>query len=226
MSMSRVLSGLSRLCFCSFPRAYSYTPTRFAVDHETVVHTSSGQFTHPVCHMGSTKKNTETPLSVSSSSLSPSSSTSASTSTSTPTLPTLNHFFLLMPQLSPSMKKGKISKWLIGQQQTHTDSETPEEIKSYQLLLEVQTNELTEDGSLYTLEIESHDEGLLEKLLVPEGMEVDVHTPIALLREEMDDNEQSQRQSQRPPCLWQGYVKTGYVLPSCGCSPTLPTTEK
>ena len=71
---------------------------------------------------------------------------------------------VLMPALSPTMEKGNLSKWL---------KKEGEAIKSGDVIAEIETDKAT-------MEVEATDEGILGKILIPEGTEdVAVNTPIA-----------------------------------------------
>ncbi len=76
---------------------------------------------------------------------------------------------ILMPALSPTMEEGKLAKWLVKE----GDSVRPGD-----LLAEIETDKAV-------MEFEATDEGVVGKILVPEGAEaVAVNTPIAVLLEE------------------------------------------
>src|SRR6185312_15268112 len=73
---------------------------------------------------------------------------------------------ILMPALSPTMEEGKLAKWLVKEGDT---------VKSGDILAEIETDKAT-------MEFEAVDEGIIGKLLVPEGTEgVKVNDPIATL---------------------------------------------
>ncbi len=73
---------------------------------------------------------------------------------------------VLMPALSPTMEKGKLSKWL---------KKEGERVKSGDILAEIETDKAT-------MEVEAVDEGIVGKLLVAAGTEdVAVNTPIAVI---------------------------------------------
>src|SRR4051812_16943916 len=73
---------------------------------------------------------------------------------------------VLMPALSPTMEKGNLSKWLKKEGET---------IKSGDVIAEIETDKAT-------MEVEATDEGMLGKILVPEGTaDVAVNTPIATI---------------------------------------------
>ncbi|MCE8536190.1 pyruvate dehydrogenase complex dihydrolipoamide acetyltransferase [Ruegeria pomeroyi] len=76
---------------------------------------------------------------------------------------------ILMPALSPTMEEGTLAKWLVKEGDT---------VSSGDLLAEIETDKAT-------MEFEAVDEGIVGKILVPEGTEgVKVNTPIAVLLEE------------------------------------------
>ena len=79
---------------------------------------------------------------------------------------------ILMPALSPTMEEGTLSKWL---------KREGDEIKSGDIIAEIETDKAT-------MEFEAVDEGILGKILVPEGSAgVKVNTPIAVLVEEGEE---------------------------------------
>jgi pyruvate dehydrogenase E2 component (dihydrolipoyllysine-residue acetyltransferase) len=76
---------------------------------------------------------------------------------------------ILMPALSPTMEEGTLAKWLVKQGDT---------VSSGDLLAEIETDKAT-------MEFEAVGEGIIGKLLIPEGSEgVKVNTVIAVLLEE------------------------------------------
>jgi pyruvate dehydrogenase E1 component beta subunit len=73
---------------------------------------------------------------------------------------------ILMPALSPTMEQGKLAKWL---------KKEGDKIKSGDVLAEIETDKAT-------MEVEAIDEGVLAKIIVPEGTEnVAVNSPIAVI---------------------------------------------
>jgi pyruvate dehydrogenase E1 component beta subunit len=79
---------------------------------------------------------------------------------------------ILMPALSPTMTEGKIAKWV---------KSVGDSVKSGDVLAEIETDKAT-------MEVEAVDEGVLAKIIVPEGSEhVAVNTPIALIAGEGED---------------------------------------
>ncbi|MDB5509542.1 MAG: Transketolase central region [Hyphomicrobiales bacterium] len=76
---------------------------------------------------------------------------------------------VLMPALSPTMEQGKLSKWIKKEGDT---------VKSGDVLAEIETDKAT-------MEVEAVDEGVLAKILIPDGTEnVLVNTPIAVITAE------------------------------------------
>jgi pyruvate dehydrogenase E1 component beta subunit len=73
---------------------------------------------------------------------------------------------ILMPALSPTMTEGKIAKWV---------KSVGDSVKSGDVLAEIETDKAT-------MEVEAVDEGILAKIMVPEGSDhIAVNTPIALI---------------------------------------------
>ncbi|UWR56132.1 pyruvate dehydrogenase complex dihydrolipoamide acetyltransferase [Phaeobacter inhibens] len=76
---------------------------------------------------------------------------------------------ILMPALSPTMEEGTLAKWLVKEGDT---------VASGDLLAEIETDKAT-------MEFEAVDEGVIGKILIPEGSEgVKVNSPIAVLLED------------------------------------------
>jgi pyruvate dehydrogenase E2 component (dihydrolipoamide acetyltransferase) len=79
---------------------------------------------------------------------------------------------LKMPALSPTMEEGTLAKWLVKEGDV---------VKSGDLLAEIETDKAT-------MEFEAVDEGVIGKILVPEGSEgVKVGAPIAMLLGDGED---------------------------------------
>ncbi len=79
---------------------------------------------------------------------------------------------ILMPALSPTMEHGKLAKWL---------KKEGEKVASGDVIAEIETDKAT-------MEVEAVDEGVIGKIMIPEGTEgVAVNTPIALLLSEGED---------------------------------------
>jgi len=76
---------------------------------------------------------------------------------------------ILMPALSPTMETGTLAKWLVKEGDT---------VAAGDILAEIETDKAT-------MEYEAVDEGIIGRILVPEGTEgVKVNAPIAILVEE------------------------------------------
>jgi len=79
---------------------------------------------------------------------------------------------ILMPALSPTMEKGNLAKWL---------KKEGDKVKAGDILAEIETDKAT-------MEYEAIDEGVIAKILVPEGTaDVAVNAPIAVLAAEGED---------------------------------------
>jgi pyruvate dehydrogenase E1 component beta subunit len=90
---------------------------------------------------------------------------------------------VLMPALSPTMTEGKIAKWVKAE---------GDKVASGDVLCEIETDKAT-------MEVEAVDEGILGKILVPEGTEnVAVNAPIAVLLEEGEDASAADEVSSAP----------------------------
>ena len=73
---------------------------------------------------------------------------------------------VLMPALSPTMTEGKIARWLKSEGET---------VSAGDVLAEIETDKAT-------MEVEAVDEGVLARIVIPEGTEhVAVNTPIAVI---------------------------------------------
>jgi pyruvate dehydrogenase E2 component (dihydrolipoamide acetyltransferase) len=79
---------------------------------------------------------------------------------------------ILMPALSPTMEKGNLAKWLKKEGET---------VKAGDVIAEIETDKAT-------MEVEAVDEGVLAKIVVPEGtQDVPVNELIAVLAAEGED---------------------------------------
>jgi pyruvate dehydrogenase E2 component (dihydrolipoamide acetyltransferase) len=79
---------------------------------------------------------------------------------------------ILMPALSPTMEKGNLAKWL---------KKEGDQVKAGDILAEIETDKAT-------MEYEAIDEGVIAKILVPEGTaDIAVNVPIAVLAAEGED---------------------------------------
>jgi len=79
---------------------------------------------------------------------------------------------ILMPALSPTMEKGNLSKWL---------KKEGDKVQSGDVIAEIETDKAT-------MEVEAVDEGIIAKILVPEGtQDVPVNDIIAVLAGDGED---------------------------------------
>jgi pyruvate dehydrogenase E1 component beta subunit len=81
---------------------------------------------------------------------------------------------VLMPALSPTMTEGKVARWIKSE---------GDPVRAGDVLAEIETDKAT-------MEVEAVDEGVLAKIVIPEGTDhVAVNTPIALIAENGEDVE-------------------------------------
>src|SRR5690349_23265428 len=79
---------------------------------------------------------------------------------------------ILMPALSPTMEKGNLAKWL---------KKEGDKVKPGDVIAEIETDKAT-------MEVEAIDEGVLAKIMVPEGTaDVPVNQLIGLIAGEGED---------------------------------------
>ena len=91
---------------------------------------------------------------------------------------------VLMPALSPTMTEGTLAKWLKKEGDT---------VDSGDVLAEIETDKAT-------MELEAVDEGVLGRILVPEGTEgVAVNTPVAVILAEGEDASAIEEMDQAAP---------------------------
>ncbi|GIR33298.1 MAG: hypothetical protein CM15mP46_2930 [Alphaproteobacteria bacterium] len=77
-----------------------------------------------------------------------------------------------MPALSPTMESGTLSKWLVAE---------GDQVRSGDIIAEIETDKTT-------MEVETIEDGIVGKLLVPEGAEnVAVNAIIAILIDDAGD---------------------------------------
>ncbi|NJO08106.1 MAG: hypothetical protein HC876_22745 [Chloroflexaceae bacterium] len=72
---------------------------------------------------------------------------------------------LNMPRLSDTMEEGTIGRWL---------KQAGDQVEKGEILVEIETDKAT-------MELESYDNGVLQKILVQEGETVAIGTPIAIV---------------------------------------------
>ncbi|KAF8058454.1 esf2 [Scenedesmus sp. PABB004] len=144
---------------------------------------------------------------------------------------------LPMPALSPSMTHGRVARWLKA---------VGDSVAEYDLLLEVGTESLVEEGyrndefaGEVVLSLEAQEEAVVAALLVPEGASVPVGAPIALLAEEpgqaaavaaaaaataaalRDVYDEAAHGGVRT-LVWQSYLIASAKAPGGGCGPSTP----
>jgi pyruvate dehydrogenase E1 component beta subunit len=79
---------------------------------------------------------------------------------------------VLMPALSPTMTEGKIARWVKAE---------GDHVRAGDVLAEIETDKAT-------MEVEAVDEGILARIVIPEGTEhVQVNTPIAVIAANGED---------------------------------------
>src|ERR1700730_2028152 len=101
-------------------------------------------------------------------------------------------FDILMPALSPTMEKGNVARWL---------KKEGDKIKAGDVLAEIETDKAT-------MEVEAVDEGVLAKILVPEGTaDVPVNDVIGVIAGEGDDTRSvASRDFQRPSAAGRSHL--------------------
>ena len=105
---------------------------------------------------------------------------------------------ILMPALSPTMTEGKLARWT---------KKEGDKVKPGDVIAEIETDKAT-------MEVEAVDEGVIGKILVPEGTEgVTVNAVIAMLLEDGEDAEKIivQKAATDIPCLPQSAATPSIV---------------
>jgi len=91
---------------------------------------------------------------------------------------------ILMPALSPTMREGRLARWLKAEGET---------VKSGDVLAEIETDKAT-------MELESIEDGILGRILVPAGTDgVAVNTPLALLLQDGESLPEAGAAAAPPP---------------------------
>jgi pyruvate dehydrogenase E2 component (dihydrolipoamide acetyltransferase) len=110
---------------------------------------------------------------------------------------------ILMPALSPTMEKGNLAKWL---------KKEGEAVKTGDVIAEIETDKAT-------MEYEAVDDGVLAKIVVPEGTaDVPVNQLIAVLAQEGEDVKQAAEQA--------GRVAAPAKAPGAGAPSSLPSPPR
>ncbi|MEM1313156.1 MAG: pyruvate dehydrogenase complex E1 component subunit beta [Pseudomonadota bacterium] len=112
---------------------------------------------------------------------------------------------ILMPALSPTMEEGTLAKWNVAE---------GDKVSSGDVIAEIETDKAT-------MEFEAVDEGVLGKILVPEGTEgVTVNTPIAILLEEGEDASAAEDAASAPaPSAAEAPVEAPAAAPAAVVAP-------
>ncbi|GCE89753.1 pyruvate dehydrogenase E1 component subunit beta [Komagataeibacter diospyri] len=114
---------------------------------------------------------------------------------------------ILMPALSPTMKEGKVARWL---------RRPGEAIAAGDVIAEIETDKAT-------MEVEAVDEGIMGRILIPEGTEnVAVNTPIAILLAEGEDADAQPAAAAATDAA----AAEPAAPPSCGPASAAPSTPK
>ena len=91
---------------------------------------------------------------------------------------------VLMPALSPTMTEGKIARWV---------KNVGEPVHAGDVLAEIETDKAT-------MEVEAVDEGVLAKIVIPEGTDhVPINTPIAVIAENGEDVREAEAKRRPAP---------------------------
>ena len=117
---------------------------------------------------------------------------------------------VLMPALSPTMTEGKIARWLKSE---------GEPVRAGDVLAEIETDKAT-------MEVEAIDEGVLAKIVIPEGTEhVAVNTPIAVIAGNGEDVG-AVEQTAPPPKARQEAPRGSAAAPTPAATPPPPPSAR
>jgi pyruvate dehydrogenase E1 component beta subunit len=118
---------------------------------------------------------------------------------------------ILMPALSPTMEEGTLAKWLVKEGDT---------VSSGDIMCEIETDKAT-------MEFEATDEGVIGKILIPDGTEgVKVNTAIAVLLEEGEDASAADNASSAAPAADASPApKAAESKPAEAKAPAAPKTD-
>ena len=120
---------------------------------------------------------------------------------------------ILMPALSPTMEEGTLAKWLVKEGDT---------VSSGDVMAEIETDKAT-------MEFEAVDEGVMGKIVVPEGTEgVKVNDVIAVLLEEGESADDIGEVGSAPAASEPAAAAPAEKAPSSAAAPAAPaaTTTK
>ena len=114
---------------------------------------------------------------------------------------------ILMPALSPTMEEGTLAKWLVKEGDT---------VASGDIIAEIETDKAT-------MEFEAVDEGVIGKILVPEGTEgVKVNQAIAIIGEAGEDMSAPAASSAPAPAALQTSEGRADPNPETAATPAAP----
>uniref|UniRef100_UPI00118690F5 biotin/lipoyl-containing protein n=1 Tax=Elioraea rosea TaxID=2492390 RepID=UPI00118690F5 len=114
---------------------------------------------------------------------------------------------ILMPALSPTMTEGKLAKWL---------KKEGEQVRAGDVIAEIETDKAT-------MEVEAVDEGVLSKIMVPEGTEgVQVNAVIAVLNGEGGEAAAAPAPKAEPPKAEPPKAEAPKAAPAAAPSPAAP----
>ena len=117
---------------------------------------------------------------------------------------------VLMPALSPTMTEGKIARWLKSE---------GEAVRAGDVLAEIETDKAT-------MEVEAIDEGVLAKIVIPEGTEhVAVNTPIALITGNGEDLGTEEKRTRSPTARQEAPLEVRPPPPSVAAPRRASSTE-
>jgi pyruvate dehydrogenase E1 component beta subunit len=118
---------------------------------------------------------------------------------------------VLMPALSPTMTEGKIARWLKNE---------GEPVRSGDVLAEIETDKAT-------MEVEAVDEGVLARIVVPEGTDhVAVNTPIAVITGNGEDIGTVGETAPPPKARPEAPVEARPVRPPPPAAPSSPSAAE
>ena len=104
---------------------------------------------------------------------------------------------ILMPSLSPTMTEGNLTKWLVKEGDL---------IKSGDVIAEIETDKAT-------MEVETVDEGVIEKLLYKEGEQsIPVNSTIAILSGDNNEEEENKDLPEKPKDNEDSSISTNNIV--------------
>src|SRR6516165_10770119 len=118
---------------------------------------------------------------------------------------------VLMPALSPTMTEGKIARWLKSE---------GEPVRAGDVLAEIETDKAT-------MEVEAVDEGVLAKIVIPEGTDhVAVNTPIAVIAGNGEDVDAVGKTAPPPEARQEAPAEARPLRPPPPASPRAPSAAE